>query len=146
MTQTEQLIKTMPTPDLFQDWKLWDERKDYAVARERALRAEIVDRLFPHPKEGSNKASEAFPTVKGVVQVDFTMTHKIDRKVDEALLDLTFAQPELAATSRDRLIKLKPELALKEYRLLDDATRPFFDRCLIVKPGSPQLEFKLKEL
>jgi len=145
MTQTEQLIRQMPDPDLFADWQLWDDRKDYAVERERALRAELVRRYFPDPKEGANKFKATLQYADHTKEVAFTMTHKIERKVDETLLDSVFAQPQLVGYSRDKLIKLKPELAIKEYRALPDEVKPFFEVCLTIKPGSPQLAVKVEE-
>jgi len=42
-----------------------------------------------------------------------------------------------------KLIVWKPELKLSEYRKLSEAQRQVFDRVLVVKPGSPQVDIKI---
>lgn len=133
-----------PLLEVVSEHALWKERAAYAIAHERKLRAQIIERLFPDPKEGTNKVEED--------NIKFTLKHPIDRKVEPGVLEALKAQVTaataagqdhpLAHTNFDALIRSKPELALREYKSLTDAEKAVFDACLVIKPGSDQLEYK----
>jgi hypothetical protein len=78
----------------------------------------------------------------------------IDRKVDVGAFDalrkmqneqwgeqrMPGAVPGVPLLKLDELVKWKPEVSITEYRKLTDNERAYFDQCLIIKDGSPQLE------
>jgi hypothetical protein len=71
------------------------------------------------------------------------LTHKIDRKVDEAALPAVQEQLRLLEINPDPLVKMKPDLDTKAYKALKlvnpDAAK-VFEQALIIKPASPTLE------
>jgi len=113
-------------------------------ASEMLLRTKIYKGLFKDPKEGTN----TIPLNQGWV---LKAKHVINRDVDQASLTACSQIDEATQMSRfssngihtEKLIKWKPELVTKEYRLLTDEQRQIFDECLIIKPGSPSLEIVL---
>lgn len=112
---------------------------------EALLRSKIFKHYFPAPTEGTNK----FELNDGTGAV-LKATHVINRSIDPGALDaLKAAQHEAAPGSNvpklplDELVRYKPELAVSEYRKLTDEERIFFDQCLIIKPGSPQMEISI---
>lgn len=140
---------TDPLSDMFQQWKLWKDRTQFAQAKERELRAAIITQFFPAPTEGTNK-NEA--TLADGRVAKLTLKYPIERKVDEVELRTLFKAAReveghlLGAVNFDKLIRNKPELATKEYRDLTDEQRTLFDTCLLIKPGSAQLELNLMEI
>ena len=139
----------------FLAWELWKARTVYAQQRERMLRESIIKTLFPDPKEGANKAKFELHLAPGLVdplihtitpdcELTITLDHKIERKIDEAVLDHVRKLPELSDLNFDELIRRKPELSVRVYRGLTTEQARLFDQCLTVKPGSPQLSFKVK--
>lgn len=139
---------------ILQEWKLWKDRTAFAQAKERALRSLIISRHFPAPEEGSNNVELELGPER---TCKLTLKYPIERKVDEGTLDALIkaahADPipdmpvhPLADVNFDKLIRRKPELAVKEYRGLPEDKRCLFDTCLIIKPGSAQLEMKVLEL
>jgi len=106
------------------------------VAKEQELRKEIAALFFLEPTEGTNKVElEQGWTLK--------LTHKIDRKVDEAALPAVQEQLRLLEINPDPLVKMKPDLDTKAYKALKlvnpDAAK-VFEQALIIKPASPTLE------
>lgn len=155
----------MPFDQLFRQWELWKQRSTQAQALERELRAEVVKRLCPSPVEGTQHIIFDLPGlphdqhVPGVEYLDggrwdFVLQHKINRTIDRPLLDNLMAQsktlhPEtqephpLAGVNWDLLVVRKPEVAVQFYKKgLTDVQRTWFDTCLKVSDGSPQIEIK----
>lgn len=118
----------------------WDEaRKDAAIAkkvieREQELRKKVVASLFPDPREGVNTIE-----LNGGWKLKYT--HKIDYKVDEAVLISTVV-PKLAEVgkSADDMFKYTPSLMVKEYKALDDNVKSIVNLAVTIKPGSPTME------
>ena len=142
---SEKTLEQMTDVEIFHSWRLWKDRLDHAKEAERALRDTLVARTFRTLKEGANKGQLILP--EGPVIL--TVTQPFDRKVDEPVLSAlildvrkTGASHPLATVNFDKLIRLKPELAVGEYRTLTPEQSIIFDVCLVVKPGSPQLAFK----
>jgi hypothetical protein len=135
--------ETAVTPEDLAKWFLIKKQLGELKAVEAMMRKRIFNFYFPAPEEGTN----TFPLKDGT-GAELKATHVIDRKVDEgeleALKEAMFAEgsnlPELDLT---KLIKWKPELAISEYRKLSDEERLIFDRCLVVKPGMPQVDIKI---
>jgi len=126
------------------EWYRLQEQLRTVKAAESMLRAKIFKGMFKDPKEGTN----TIPLNQGWV---LKAKHVINRDVDQASLTACSQIDEATQMSRfssngihtEKLIKWKPELVTKEYRLLTDEQRQIFDECLIIKPGSPSLEIVL---
>ena len=107
-----------------------------AVAREQALRKEVMALFFPTPEEGVNNLPlEAGWTLKA--------TYKLERKLDEAALPAVLKQLREMGVNPDTLIRTKPELETKAYKSLaqiNPAAVRVFEQALTIKPGSPVVE------
>lgn len=117
----------------------WDElQKQLAPlkAQEMLMRKKIFDGMFPSPKEGTNKVA----LNAGYVLVG---KHVINRKLDEPVLTVMNEEFRAAGINTNALIERKPSLVLSAYRELTAEQQHFFDRALIVTPGSPALEIVL---
>jgi hypothetical protein len=112
-------------------------------SKEALLRSRIFKFYFPVPTEGTNSADINDGTgavVKG--------THVINRSVDIGALDALKEQQKVEGSNApkinlDELVKWKPEVSISAYRELTEEEQHFFDQCLIIKPGSPQLEITI---
>ena len=135
------------------EWFQMKEALSALKAKEMLLRSRIYKYYFKDPKEGTNN----LPLEDGTGAV-IKGTRTIDRKVDEGQLQAMMqaqhaaieankagaAMPlEMPVLDYAKLIKWKPELAIREYRTLTDNERHFFDQCLIIKDGSPALEITI---
>lgn len=124
--------------------KLFKMQEELAAlkAAEAMLRRRVFDHYFPNPTEGSKDNKVPLNDGTGaIVQAD----HKINRTVDEGELEkLKLAIKEegsnLPKLPFNKLIKWKPELSKSEYNKLSDDDKQVFDRCLVVKPGMPEVK------
>jgi hypothetical protein len=133
-------ISTFLEKDLPQDKHLrllaWQELHGLQKQLKKAemeLRKELTGAFFDiaNAKEGTN-TSDLGNGWK------LKYKHKLDRKPDEAAFEAVFSR--LPEGSKDSLIKFKPEVSIKAYRSLSETNRKIFEECLIIKPGSPELE------
>lgn len=123
---------------------LADVREWQAVAAELALlkskesllRARVFRGMFTNPTEGTNSV----PLSEGYV---LKGKYTINRKLDEALLASLGPTLYKDGIPMAKLIKMVPELVLKEYRLLTEEEQKKFDQILDIKPGSSALEIVL---
>lgn len=110
---------------------------------EMQMRQRIFKFYFPEPKEGTN--THLLPDeyqLKGV--------HVITREVDQgAYLSMNAKDPadnrsqfEKQLINGDELVEWKPSLKTSLYRELTAEQQQFFDRCLVVKAGSPSLKIE----
>lgn len=146
MSQDTPNLKDLPIAVRYKEWLLWQSRAALAITNERALRASLLEELFPQPEEGSKHHIVTLELDGARFQVDFTAKQQVERKVDPAVLDNLKKVPELAAVPFDALIREKPELNVKPYKLLDPNLRALFDQCLTTKFASAQLEAKVTPL
>ena len=140
-----------------EEWEAAKEKLAKVQASERLLRDKVVKFIFPNAEEGTNNAK--LPDGTKIVAVQ-----PITRKVDQSALDNLRKQlvgdmrsylenlkidttgwadtlPVVEAMQLgDSLIKWVPELAIAEYRTLNEAQLAIFDSILEVKPGSPQVK------
>ena len=106
------------------------------IEAEQALRKEVAMLFFLTPKEGVNN----YELTAGY---KLKLTYKIDRKVEEAAIDMVRKQLEEIGVSIDPLIEYKPSLSTKEYKSLVQVNAnaaKVFEQCLVIKPASPTLE------
>lgn len=124
--------------------KLFEMQKQLAAlkAAEAMLRTRVFKHYFPVPVEGSRDNKVPLNDGTGaILQADY----RINRTVDESELEkLKVAIKEegsnLPKLPFSKLIKWKPELAKAEYNKLSDEDKLVFDRCLVVKPGMPEVK------
>jgi hypothetical protein len=137
------------TPEELAQWYKLRETLAQVKQAEALLRARIYRHYFKDPKEGTNN----HPINDGTGAV-LKAQRTIDRKVDVAALDalrkaqeeqwgeakVPGAVPEVPLLKLDELVVWKPELSITNYRKLTDNEKHYFEQCLIIKDGSPQLE------
>ena len=140
--KNEQTVAAIVNPDEVvtgEDITNWyDAQKKLEVLKdyELKLRNKIFKGCFKNPREGVNK----FPLTEGwILKAD----HKINRKVDEALLTAMAPKFREVGINPDVLVKWKPELAVSEYRKLTEEEHKLFDQVLEIKEGTPQMEIVL---
>ena len=133
-----------PAPQTFEayvaEWSKLSEATKALAKLEMTMRRSIVKSAFPNPEEGANN----FDLVTGQ---RLTMNHKINRSIDESLVEATRAEYELLndrPVDFDELIKMKPTLVTSAYRKLVGSDQAFLtaSRCIVAKPGAPSLEVK----
>jgi len=139
---------TAVTPKDLADWFLLKKKLAEVKTAEILMRNRIFKFFFPTPEEGTNTHP-----LKDGTGAELKATHVIDRKVDEGELEaLKAALLEAEADEKnnlhglklpDDLIVWKPELKIAAYRKLSEAQREVFDRVLVVKFGSPQVDIKI---
>lgn len=132
------------------EWYRLKEELSRIKACEALLRGKIFKFFFPVPDEGTNTV----PLEDGTGAV-IKGQHVINRAVDvgsfEALraaqtaaLETTGSKiPNIPLLPLDKLVKWKPEVSITDYRKLTEEEMNYFDQCLVIKPGSPQLEITI---
>ena len=129
--------------DLNEWYRLKDELTRVKTA-EMLLRTKIYKGLFTAPEEGTN----TLPLDGGWV---IKAKRTIQRDIDLAALNVNAIVDPATNMSRltqngihpEQLVKWKPELVLKNYRLLTEEQMAIFNECLVIKDGSPALEIVL---
>lgn len=117
------------------EWSEVSTKLEEIKEREMHLRKFIVAQTFPKPKEGTNKAI--------FEHIEINYNHKIDRKIDEAVLDVSKEKFRKAGIVIDGVVDYKPVLNTKAYRLLNKTQMKLFDTALTIKDGSPQLKITI---
>ena len=106
------------------------------IEYEQGIRKELAAMFFPTPDEGTN----TYALAQGW---NLKLTHKIDRKIDEAALEAVKVQLREINVNPDALINMKPSLDTKAYKGLKqvnpDAAK-MFEFALIIKDASPTIE------
>lgn len=131
-----------------EDLATWFKKKAQLAklkGEEAMLRSRIFKFYFPNPTEGSKDNKVPLNDGTGaIIQADYVINRTVDEQQLDGLKEAMFAEssnlPQLDLT---KLIKWKPELSITEYRKLSQDERLIFDRCLVIKPGSPQMEIKV---
>lgn len=121
--------------DLETWYKLKDELKRVQAA-EMLLRTKIFKGKFPNPEEGTNN----YPLADGYV---LKAVHVIYRTVDEPILNTLRKELEEKGIVVDDVIKWVPEVKIKNYKAMKPELKKFFEQCLTIKPGSPQMSIVL---
>ena len=106
------------------------------VEKEQALRKEVSTMFFPEPVEGVN-------TLELPSGWKLKLTHKIDRKLDEAVLPAVMAQLREKGINFDTVVNMKPTLDTKTYKAMKISNAEavkVFDQCLTIKDASPTME------
>lgn len=124
------------TQEEFTEWYNLTKELERIKERELQLRNKIAAAYFAIPNEGVNN----YPLSDGWV---LKMNYKINRTVDKASLEQFVQKLREEHIPVDDLIKLKPELAVTEYKKLTEDQRKLFDNVLVIKAGTPSLEVVL---
>lgn len=117
-----------------------------AQAKERELRAEVLA-LF------SNEMNN--PMASGVENIDtgvgkLKVTHKLEYKLEsdndkvDAMLDKIEKSMEGGNIIAERLVMWKPEISVREYKLLTPAQKLLVDPILTIKQASKSVELDTK--
>lgn len=136
---------TAVTADDLAEWYKMKQKLNKLKGTEAMLRRRIADFFFPNPAEGSKENKHSLDDCTGaVLQLDHTINRNVDQAELEALREAMFEDgSNLPQLKLDELVRWKPELNKSAYNKLTDDERKVFDRCLIVKPGMPQLDIKI---
>ncbi len=126
--------------NVIREWKEISDWMDNAKKKERELRDQICAALFPKPIEGTNRVLVA---IEGQ-EVEVVVDHRINRKLDEAVLDSVMLRLPEDSPYRQQgvLVNYKPSLVLTGLRTLPDDQRRIFSEALTETPGAPGLEIK----
>jgi hypothetical protein len=139
---------TEETSVTLEDLKTWYELKE-ELARvkgaEAMLRSRIAKHFFPAPTEGSKDNKHPLNDGTGaILQMDYVINRTVDEQQLDALRSAIAEEgSNLPQLNLATLIRWKPEVVIGEYRKLNETERHTLDQCLIIKPGSPQLEIKI---
>lgn len=122
-----------PLERLVLQWRKAEEALELAKVTERALRDKLAAQ-FTNPEEGSN--------VREFGRLRLTLTHKINRKLDEALVDEVLAKLPKQWRTEGKLVAYKPSLVVSAYRELaeDPKLVAVFAACLTETCGAPTVE------
>lgn len=108
---------------------------------ETTMRKALFATTFPDPKEGANVFE--LPDGRKLVA-----TYKINRTIDEKLVQATRAEYELLHDRPipfDELLKVKHELVISAYRKLGEASGAasnVISKMITAKPGAPSMEVR----
>lgn len=102
------------------------------VDAEMDLRKKVFAAFYPTPVEGTNMLDlNGGWKLKG--------TYKIERKIDEAVLDPVLEKLRAMKVNPDTLVKWWPQVQLTGYRTLTAEQQAVFDAALVIKPQAPGL-------
>jgi hypothetical protein len=121
------------TQEEMNEWYELTQKMAEMKTRELVLRNKIFNSYFPDPVEGTNN----IPLEDGFV---LKAQYKLNRTVDEAVLSEKAQEFKDAKIPVKDLVVLKPELSTRVYRELTEEQRALFDKALVIRPGTPQLE------
>lgn len=108
--------KDYSNDDLLMAWRAEAATLKSVKAREGAMRSEIVRRIFPKPKEGTQRHPLGSGyQLKGVYKPNYKIAN--DESLPGALEAMANAGNEGPFITQ-RLIKRKPELSISEYKAL----------------------------
>jgi hypothetical protein len=132
--------------ELIKNWREAAKISKLAVETERALRAEVIATYSAHADPNDLHASmENVNLPNGEL---LKIQHKVDYRLDadgdlvEKQLDLIEKSQEGGNVIAERLVAWKPEISIKEYKLLNAVQKALIDKVLTIKPASKSIEIK----
>ena len=133
-------------------WRIAKAALDKAAVVERELRLAAFELMFADPKEGTNRVAL---TDGWSLKATYPYSYKVSNKESKAeqAIDAMAEISQQAGFIADRLIKWEPDLAIKEYRLLnpdnpaaqtDEQKKilALLTPILTITPGMPQFEIE----
>lgn len=126
-----QITSDMTTDQMIHAWSLNQALLKELKVVEMEQRKAITEKMFPEPKNGTNKHDlGAGYTLKYVCGTE--------TKLDPAAFELMRA--ELPEHVVDKAVKFTPSLVAKGYKDLSLEDRELLDEALVTKPKAPTLE------
>lgn len=120
--------------DIMAEWELAKEIMDVLKPIELDARLKLFNGAFPNPKEGTN--THKLPDGR-----ELKGKYEIRRTVNEPVLAVTLqALRDHGVANTDALIRVKPELAKREWNSLSDEAKLIFSPAITATPGTPQFE------
>ena len=125
-------------PATIKEWRSVAAWMDTAKKQEKELRTKIANAFFPTPTEGVNRVLVDLDGVRTEIAMDF----RINRKLDETVLDSVMLQLPEDSPYRQQgvLVAYEPKLVLKSLRTMPDDQRRIFSQALTETPGTPALD------
>lgn len=126
------------------DWQKAKDVFDLAQANERKLRAEVISLFSEMASNEMSSGMETVPTGVGKLKIEHKLDYKLDAdtdKVDNAL-DQIEKSMEGGNIVAERLVKWKPEISVREYKLLDAKQKAIVDKVLTIKPASKSVKLE----
>jgi uncharacterized protein YggL (DUF469 family) len=120
-------------------WREASENLKAVKANELNLRNLILEREFKGKPEGTHNIELGNGwKLKAQLKTNYSLdkdTDKVNAAIDELI-----KQGNEGQFIADRLISWKPEISVKEYKLLGDAYKKIIDTVLTTKPGQGSIE------
>jgi hypothetical protein len=105
--------------------------------REMEIRKQLASALFPKPEEGSQRliTADGFEVI---------LTHKVNRKLDEALVDSVMLELPEGCPARElgNLIAYPPKLVMDGYRALPADQLAIVQQMVTETDGAPELKIE----
>lgn len=141
MTNVLQALATPGNQDpylrMLETWDSMCLLKALVEESEKDMRLKLFSGAFPNPKEGTNV--HKLPDGRELVG-----KHVVNRKIDEAALPAVLAvMRKKGVANADQLVRMKPELAKREWNSLSPEMKLLFSPAVIATPGSPQFEIRI---
>lgn len=135
------------------DWLNAKKEFQAAQAKERALRAEVESLFSNEDLSALLSGTESINTGLGTIKFKRTIEYKFSRDVNgkqvaydneviHNMLDAIEKNTKGGNVIADRLVNWKPELSVREYKLLSPENKKRVDALLSSKQGSTAVEFE----
>ena len=114
-----------------------------AKEAEAQLRAEVISLFSERVNDANASGVENIDTGYGQLKITHKLNYTLGNAnlVDKAL-DLIEKSQEGGNIIAERLVSWKPELSVREYKLLSPQQKAYIDTVLTVKPGTPSVELE----
>lgn len=114
-----------------------------AKEAEAQLRAEVISLFSERVNDANASGVENIDTGMGKLKITHKLNYTLGNAdlVDKAL-DLIEKSQEGGNVIAERLVSWKPELSIREYKLLSAQQKAYIDTVLTVKPGTPSVELE----
>lgn len=127
---------------VFDLWLAAKAELERAKANEAALRQQVVE--AKSDKEEMFSGTENIEMPGGQLKI----VHKLDYKISvdgdalDKALELIEKSVEGGNVIADRLVNYKPELSVREYKLLNKQQKAIIDACITIKPAAKSVTFE----
>lgn len=114
-----------------------------AKAREAELRAEVIA-LFSERTEALASGMENIETGYGTLKIEHKLNYELAKDNDavDAMLDKLEKSQEGGNVIAERLVSWKPEISVREYKLLTAAQKALVDAVLTIKPAAKSVKLE----
>jgi len=128
---------------LFDDWQEKKKVFEAAQVAEREARAAMIAAWSDKLNDPMADGAESIDTGFGKLTITHTLDYKLSavEEVDKALDEIEKSQ-EGGNVIAERLVSWKPEISVRELRLLTNEQRAIIDNVLTIKPASKSVAFK----